>query len=390
MALPQNLQPFRDNPKRILDKGFIQLIDVMGDDMAILDAARISYNSNAELHSEIQNKGLIRYLMRHWHTTPSEMASISFRVKIPMDAWRQMVRHRTASINELSTRYREAIEDKATTQPDAWRIQAKNNKQGSKGFLTSWPEGAEIPGYLSEERIKQYREGSVGEYLSDREKMLHESCDEIYKERLALGVAREQARKDLPLSNYTETVWKMDLHNLLHFLRLRLDTHAQLEIRLYAQAIAEVLKEWVPWTWQAFEDYRLKSITLSRMEKMALTQVFQTLDFDQEQLERVAFEGITREGVAMQGREINEFRSKLCTLTGKKISFKKPRLEHKLMEAEKRLEEATKEMNKLRDQLEALSATNSERIVETSKVSRSRGNDEASKPSGESSKPPVR
>lgn len=230
----------------VLDEGFIRVVDYMGTDAAIVQAARVSYGAGTKTPSD--DRSLIRYLMRHRHTTPFEMCEIKFHVRIPMDAWRQMVRHRTASINEASTRYSIAIDATQTTAPDAWRKQAKDNKQGSDGGLPS----------------------DIGERLTAREAELQRLAREVYEERLAAGVAREQARKDLPLSTYTEAYWKIDLHNLFHFLALRMDGHAQKEIRSYAEVMGAVAKAWCPLAWEAFVDYRLEALTLSGLEIKAL------------------------------------------------------------------------------------------------------------------------
>ncbi len=251
-------------PIPVLDDGHVLLVDVMGDEQAIVDAARVSYGTGTRRVSE--DRALLRYLMRHRHTTPFEMVEMKFRVRVPMDCWRQWIRHRTASVNEYSTRYSEAIDSRQTTHPTSWRAQAASNKQGSAGFVAVWPDGFD----RSDARLLDSIDATPGDYLTDRERLLHEYADRVYKERLDFGVAREQARKDLPLSTYTEAYWKCDLHNLLHFLALRLDAHAQLEIRQYAQAIASIVKEWVPTVWDAFEDYRLNAVTLSGSEALAL------------------------------------------------------------------------------------------------------------------------
>lgn len=243
--------------KKVLDKGFVDLIDVMGSDASIVQAARVSYGAGTKKVSE--DKGLIRYLMRHGHTTPFEMSVMKFHIKMPMDTHRQQIRHRTASVNEYSTRYSKAIEDMMETEPGAWRLQDGGNKQGSSGFVTEFPKSA-----LS-------FNSTPGEELSAQEKAFQDAARDLYETRLAYGVAREQARKDLPLCNYTEYYWKMDLHNLFHYLKLRLDSHAQFEIRQYAIAIAEYVKEKFPWSYEAFEDYRLNAISLSARDiKMIL------------------------------------------------------------------------------------------------------------------------
>ena len=265
MALPENLQRFMDEPLAVLNDGHVQLIDVMGDDMAIVDAARVSYGAGTKRVSA--DRHLIRFLMRHRHTTPFEMCEIKFRVRVPMDCWRQWIRHRTASVNEYSTRYSHAIDSAQQTDPQEWRSQAKSNKQGSGAFLTEFPEGTGPLDFGDWYTVNVPPEGaSIGDSLSQQEAALQKLIREIYEQRLALGVAKEQARKDLPLSTYTEAYWKMDLHNLFHFLGLRMDPHAQLEIRSFANAVAEVVKVWVPWAWEAFEDYRLNGMYLTRFE----------------------------------------------------------------------------------------------------------------------------
>ena len=231
----------------VLDKGFVQVIDVMGDDNAIVDAARKSFEKTTKkLHG---SRGLIRYLMRHFHSSPFEMCELKLGVRVPMDCWRQWTRHRSAkfsSIDEYSTRYSKAINDKQETKHGEWRSQSKDRKQGS---------GANL-------------EFSAGAFLTGREKQFHEMAELIYAERKHYNVALEQARKDLPLSTYTEAYWKIDLHNLLHFLELRMDSHAQQEIREYATVIGEqIVAKWCPIVWEAFCDYRLNGMTLSVLEQ---------------------------------------------------------------------------------------------------------------------------
>jgi thymidylate synthase (FAD) len=234
----------------VLDDGFVRVVDYMGSDAAIVQAARISYGSGTKKVHE--DRGLIRYLMRHRHTTPFEMCEIKFHVRVPMDCWRQWIRHRTANVNEYSTRYSEAIDATQTTAPDHWRLQAGTNRQGS---------GAGLP-------------TDVGRRLTAREAEIHNLSRDLYQERLTVGVAREQARKDLPLSTYTEAYWKIDLHNLFHFLSLRMDTHAQFEIRSYADIIGrEVVSRWCPVAWEAFVDYRLEALMFSGIEARILSSM---------------------------------------------------------------------------------------------------------------------
>ena len=223
--------------------GNVCLVDWMGEDYSIVEAARVSYGEGTQHTSG--DRQLIRYLMRHWHTTPFEMAVVKLRVRVPMDTWRQWIRHRTASVNEYSTRYSVAIDEFAATSPEDWRLQAESNRQGSDGLFS-----------LEE-----------GEELSEAEASFHALARGLYESRLDKGVAREQARKDLPLSNYTEAYWKIDLHNLFHFLRLRMDSHAQKEIRDFAEIIGkEIVAKLFPHAWEAFVDYRLEAMQLTRLE----------------------------------------------------------------------------------------------------------------------------
>lgn len=227
----------------VLDDGFVCLVDVMGDDSSVVQAARVSYGEGTKKVSD--DRTLIRYLLRHRHTTPFEMAEIKFLVRVPMDCWRQWVRHRTANINEYSTRYSLAIDASQTTLPDQWRTQAESNRQGS---------GAALPEHL-------------GSRLTAEEKQLQDQMRGVYQSRIETGVAREQARKDLPLSTYTEAYWKIDLHNLLHFLALRMDSHAQLEIRQYATTIGEkIVAPLFPIVWEAFLDYRMNATFLTGLD----------------------------------------------------------------------------------------------------------------------------
>ncbi len=234
----------------VLDDGFVRLVDYMGCDDSIVQAARVSYGKGTKTTRD--DRGLIRYLMRHRHTTPFEMCEVKLHVRVPMDIWRQWIRHRTANVNEYSTRYSIAIDTARATEPDAWRLQSDINRQGSEGGL----------------------DPAIGKKLSARETETQVMMREVYKERLEHGVAREQARKDLPLATYTEAYWKIDLHNLLHFLALRMDHKAQLEIREYARTIGEeIVSKWVPMAWGAFMDYRFGSVALSSEEIEAISLI---------------------------------------------------------------------------------------------------------------------
>jgi len=249
---------------KVLDDGFIRVIDYMGSDESIVKAARVSYGQGTKIVHE--DRGLIRYLMRHGHTTPFEMCEMEFHIRAPMDCWRQWIRHRTANVNEYSTRYSIAIDATQKTRPDQWRKQSAANRQGSSTFLDS----------------------QTGQTLSEKEQKLHEFSRMVYEERLQVDVAREQARKDLPLSTYTEAYWKIDLHNLLHFLSLRMDSYAQLEIRSYANIIGrEIVRKWCPLTWEAFLEYRMNSMTLSSIECNVLKAI---ISGDSQNAEKIAKE----------------------------------------------------------------------------------------------------
>ncbi|HEX3999881.1 MAG TPA: FAD-dependent thymidylate synthase [Pirellulales bacterium] len=238
----------------VLDDGFVTLVDVMGDDQAVVQAARVSYGEGTRKVSD--DRALIRYLLRHQHTTPFEMAELKLLVRVPMDCWRQWIRHRTANVNEYSTRYSLAIEATQTTSPDAWRSQAATNRQGSGDPL----------------------DVELGARLSASEAEFQSQARQLYEQRIAAGVAREQARKDLPLSTYTEAYWKVDLHNLLHFLALRMDAHAQFEIRSYATTIGErVVQPLFPLVWEAFVDYRLRAMMLTRSEQDVIRRLVEQL-----------------------------------------------------------------------------------------------------------------
>jgi thymidylate synthase (FAD) len=228
---------------RVLDDGFVRVIDYLGGDESIVQAARVSYGRGTKKRYE--DRGLIRYLLRHHHTSPFEMCELKLHVRVPMDTWRQWIRHRTANVNEYSTRYSIAIDAAQKTGAEEWRLQAQSNRQGSEGFIDS----------------------EMGRLLTAREAELQELGRSVYNQRLEYGVAREQARKDLPLSTYTEAYWKIDLHNLLHFLKLRMEEHAQFEIRSYASAIGrEIVQRWCPLVWEAFLDYDLAGEEFSRLE----------------------------------------------------------------------------------------------------------------------------
>lgn len=263
-----------------LDKGFVRLVDWMGNDEAIVQAARVSYGKGTKSVSE--DRGLIRYLVRNKHTSPLEMVEFKFHCKMPIFIARQWVRHRTASLNEMSGRYSEMPDE--CYIPDVNRIkeQSTDNKQGSGDELEMLVQNGVLEDMIEEQR---------------------DSFD-LYHSYLERNVARELARINLPLSTYTEWYWKMDLHNLFHFLRLRLHQHAQYEIRVYAKALYDLIKPIVPIACEAFEDYVLNAVTFSWPEMEIL-------------LERLHYEGTNDlknhllNTNKLSKRELNEFFSKL-------------------------------------------------------------------------------
>jgi thymidylate synthase (FAD) len=237
-------------PFKVLDDGFVRVVDYMGTDESIVQAARTSYGKGTKSRGD--DKGLIRYLIRNRHTSPFEMCELKLHIRVPMDCWRQWIRHRTANVNEYSTRYSIAIDSAYKTKPDAWRTQGFVNRQGSEGVLDT-AKGAE---------------------LTKGEAELHDFCRKTYEKRLELGVSRELARKDLPLSTYTEAYWKIDLSNLLHFLELRMERKAQYEIRAYAELInKEIVSRWCPIAWEAFNDYRLDTTFLSKADQKIIIPI---------------------------------------------------------------------------------------------------------------------
>lgn len=277
-------------------QGFVRLVDAFGSDDRVVEAARLTAQTEGKDFDD--DRTLLRYLMRHLHTTPLEFGEIVVHIRVPMDCWRQWVRHRTASINEYSTRYSEAIDAQCRTPPDAWRLQSQSNRQGSSGdAVKSWPEGWQVTVDGAVRRSRRYENiqedgftemtnpGEVGDsptdvtpgkYLSAREQYLHELATDVYNERIAFGVAKEVARKDLPLSTFTEAYWKIDVHNLLHFLALRMDSHAQQEIRDYATVIGEqIVAKLFPVTWEAFLDYRFHAMPLTRLDVEVIRRMVQ-------------------------------------------------------------------------------------------------------------------
>lgn len=251
--MSENVNKYLDKEIKCLDYGFVRLVDIMGDDSAIVQAARVSYGKGTKSVSE--DRGLIRYLMRHKHTSPFEMVEFKFHIKLPIFIARQWIRHRTANVNEYSGRYSEMKDEFYIPEKSQIRTQSTVNKQGR-----------------SDETLQESSISRINEIFESSQKS---SFDE-YTEMLNLGLARELARINLPLSNYTEWYWKIDLHNLFHFLRLRMDSHAQYEIQVYGNAIAEIVKSSVPLAWEAFEDYILNAINFSGQEIKALSKLINT------------------------------------------------------------------------------------------------------------------
>ena len=235
----------------VLDHGFIRVIDYMGDDSSIVQSARVSYGKGTKKVST--DEGLIRYLMRHWHSTPFEMCEIKYHVKLPIFIARQWIRHRTANVNEYSARY--SILDKEFYIPAKEQLsaQATNNRQGRGDLIT---------GQQADEVLKILKDDAVRTY-DNYEKMLNERFDGTIIDEKKSGLARELARMNLTLNSYTQWYWKTDLLNLMNFLFLRGDSHAQYEIRVYAENMLETVKKWVPITHSAFLDYRVGAAHLS-------------------------------------------------------------------------------------------------------------------------------
>ena len=258
----------------VLDHGFVRVIDYMGDDAAIVQAARVSYGTGTKKVSD--DAGLIRYLMRHWHSTPFEMCEVKFHIKLPIFVARQWIRHRTANVNEYSARYSILEREFYIPEPQHLAAQSSQNNQGRSGA----------------------REGAAAARVLD---LLREDATRAYDHYGAMlstdgqqGLARELARMNLPASVYTQWYWKCDLHNLFHFLRLRADAHAQYEIRAYAEIMAQITADWVPAAYAAFADYRMGGAQLSAKGVEVLKR-------------RLAGEAVTQESSGMSKGEWREF-----------------------------------------------------------------------------------
>ena len=245
----------------VLDHGFVRVIDYMGDDTSIVQAARVSYGKGTKQVST--DSGLIKYLMRHWHSTPFEMCEIKYHIKLPIFIARQWIRHRTANVNEYSARY--SILDKEFYLPNKENLaaQSKNNRQG-RGEILTGDQAKEVLNLLKHDAERTY---------DNYETMLNERYDGSVIDEKKSGLARELARMNLTLNTYTQWYWKTDLLNLMNFLRLRADSHAQYEIRAYADVMLDTLKKWVPITFEAFMDYRVGGTEVSSKGKMVLKDI---------------------------------------------------------------------------------------------------------------------
>ena len=258
----------------VLDHGLIRVVDYMGDDAAITQAARVSYGRGTK--SVNTDEGLIRYLMRHWHSTPFEMCEVKFHVKLPVFVARQWIRHRTANVNEYSARYSILDREFYIPAPEHLSAQSSVNRQG-RGELLEGAEAARVLDMLREDAMRSY---------DHYEDMLSQDGQK--------GLARELARMNLPANIYTQWYWKVDLHNLFHFLRLRADAHAQYEIRAYADTMCGIVRDWVPFAYAAFEDYRLGAVQLSAKGVEVLKR-------------RLAGETVTEDNSGMSKGEWREF-----------------------------------------------------------------------------------
>lgn len=280
------LEAILGEPFPVLDHGFVRVVDYMGDDQAIVDAARVSYGRGTRTVRE--NQGLINYLMRHRHTTPFEMCEIKFHVKLPIFVARQWIRHRTASVNEYSARYSILDKEFYIPAPENVAEQSKTNRQGRD---------AAIEREIAQRLIGLLRKESEIAY-DNYEFYLNDNGSGKPRDEAHPQLARELARMSLTLNFYTQWYWKVDLHNLLHFLSLRADPHAQYEIRAYADVMLGIVQMWVPLAYAAFKDYRLDSFTLSGKMRGALKRM-------------LAGEVVTAASSGMNAREWEEFRAAL-------------------------------------------------------------------------------
>jgi len=245
----------------VLDHGFIRVVDYMGNDTSIVQAARVSYGKGTKKVNT--DAGLIKYLMRHWHSTPFEMCEIKYHVKLPIFIARQWIRHRTANVNEYSARYSILDKEFYLPAPEHLAAQSKNNRQG-RGDIIEGDQAKEVLDLLKKDAEQTYK---------NYEEMLNERYDGSVIDKKKSGLARELARMNLTLNTYTQWYWKTDLLNLMNFLRLRADDHAQYEIRAYADVMLDTLKKWVPTTYEAFMDYRVGGTEVSSKGKTVIQKL---------------------------------------------------------------------------------------------------------------------
>ncbi len=274
-AIVETAEALLDKEIKVLDKGFVRLVDYMGGDQRIVQSARVSYGEGTKTFR--QDKGLINYLIKNWHTSPFEQVQLTFHTKMPIFVARQWVRHRTARLNEISGRYSVMKDEFYVPSPEHVCYQSESNKQGRSEPVPP-DEAAAI--------IKIFEDEQKGMYAS-------------YESMLEKNIARELARANLPNSLYTEWYWQIDLHNLFHFLRLRMDPHAQYEIRVYAEAMADCARAVAPLAYEAFEEHTLGSMTFSKSECEAIAKMLDT----------------SVETTNLEGRALEAFKAKLDKLT---------------------------------------------------------------------------
>ncbi len=279
-ATAPGIEAHLHRPIEVLDHGMIRVVDYMGDDAAIVQAARVSYGAGTKAARD--DSGLIRYLMRHWHSTPFEMCEIKLHVKLPVFVARQWIRHRTANVNEYSARYSILDREFYIPAPEALAAQSSVNNQG-RGETLAGDEAARVLEILKADSTRAY-----------------DHYEAMLSTEGQAGLARELARMNLPANVYTQWYWKVDLHNLFHFLRLRADAHAQYEIRVYAEALCAVVRDWVPAAYSAFEDYRLGAVTFSAKGVDCLRRM-------------LAGEAVTQETSGMSKGEWREFEGKILS-----------------------------------------------------------------------------
>jgi thymidylate synthase (FAD) len=287
-ATVPSLESILYEPIKALDHGFIRVIDYMGDDSAIVQAARVSYGKGTKQVN--QDKGLINYLIRHRHTTPLEMCEIKFHIKLPIFIARQWIRHRTASVNEYSARYSILGKEFYLPTPENIAAQSQANRQGRSDNC--------VPPEVANKVLNILKNDALGCYDHYIEMMNEDETGNVINEN-NIGITRELARMNLTLNYYTEWYWKINLHNLLHFLALRADSHAQYEIRVYAEKMLDIVKAWVPYAYEAFEEHKLHAAHLSRTGLSVVKRM-------------IAGEKVTQETSGLSKREWSELEAVLA------------------------------------------------------------------------------